>query len=93
MDPTTVYKRIIICCDGTWQASDRSDKENQTFDSNVTRLSRALAKTVVVDGQTVHQIVYYISGIGTSGLTNLSHYIAGMSLCPRADLCGCVYVN
>lgn len=71
----TAYKRMIVCCDGTWQASDKS--AGGSMDSNVTKFSRALSKTVDIKGHTVQQIVYYASGIGTDGLTRLSHYVAG----------------
>lgn len=47
------------------------------MDSNVTKFSRALSKSVKVNGQTVQQIVYYLSGIGTESLSLVSHYLAG----------------
>ncbi|KAI5858652.1 hypothetical protein BZA05DRAFT_10029 [Tricharina praecox] len=54
-------KRIIICCDGTWQNSDGGVKEDPT---NITRITRAL-KSVSSSG--IPQIVYYQSGVGTGG--------------------------
>ncbi|KAF8473598.1 hypothetical protein BDZ91DRAFT_759963 [Kalaharituber pfeilii] len=53
-------KRIIICCDGTWQDSDGGTFEVPT---NVTRLARAI-EPVASDG--TPQIVYYQSGVGTN---------------------------
>ncbi|PUU77088.1 hypothetical protein B9Z19DRAFT_988179 [Tuber borchii] len=54
-------KRIIVCCDGTWQNSDGGDKGVPT---NVTRISRAL-KSYTDKG--ISQTVYYQSGVGTGG--------------------------
>ena len=56
-------KRLIVCCDGTWQASNHGVK---TIPSNIAKLSRAIKfyeKTS--DGQFIHQIVYYSAGVGT----------------------------
>ncbi|KAK1993957.1 hypothetical protein LX36DRAFT_728593 [Colletotrichum falcatum] len=79
-------KRIIICCDGTWQSSVNGRHD---IPSNVTRLARSIApigkikvkkesRTTdhMLDDHVKHeeleevscqQIVYYSSGIGTSG--------------------------
>lgn len=58
-------KRLIICCDGTWQDSDGGTFEVPT---NVTRLSRSI-EPVAQDG--TPQIVYYQSGVGTEfGMLN-----------------------
>ncbi|CAZ85424.1 unnamed protein product [Tuber melanosporum] len=57
-------KRIIICCDGTWQDSDGGKLEVPT---NVTRVARAL-KSFTDDG--VSQVIYYQSGVGTGGTVN-----------------------
>ncbi|KAF3940670.1 hypothetical protein ABW19_dt0209068 [Dactylella cylindrospora] len=64
-------KRIIICCDGTWQDSDQGDAG---FPTNVTRFARAL-KSVTDDG--VSQIIYYQSGVGSSYTTKFGRLIAG----------------
>ncbi|KAL4978835.1 hypothetical protein BDW66DRAFT_128881 [Aspergillus desertorum] len=59
-------KRLIVCCDGTWQDSTADASEPP---SNVTRLSRALSRTATVAEQGVRreisQIVYYQKGVGT----------------------------
>ncbi|KAJ5978273.1 hypothetical protein N7501_001615 [Penicillium viridicatum] len=59
-----IRKRIILCCDGTWQSAV-SGKKN--VPSNVTRLCRAL-NSVGTDehGNQWQQIVWYDSGIGTT---------------------------
>jgi len=60
---TPAPKRIIICCDGTWQSS----VTNQTnIPSNVTRIARYLTKIGKDDqGKVWQQLVYYDAGIGT----------------------------
>ncbi|KAK6524694.1 hypothetical protein TWF281_011595 [Arthrobotrys megalospora] len=64
-------KRIVICCDGTWQDSDNGDAGSPT---NVTRFARAL-KSVSDDG--VAQIIYYQSGVGSAYASKLGRLIAG----------------
>ncbi|PUU77087.1 hypothetical protein B9Z19DRAFT_988225 [Tuber borchii] len=54
-------KRIIVCCDGTWQNSDGGNTKAPT---NVTRITRAL-KSYTDKG--ISQVVYYQSGVGTGG--------------------------
>ncbi|GFP55759.1 hypothetical protein ACSS6W_008843 [Trichoderma asperelloides] len=57
-------KRIIICCDGTWQSAVSGEKNSP---SNVTRLARCLNRVAVEDdGKTWQQIVWYDSGVGTT---------------------------
>nr|POE63130.1 uncharacterized protein CFP56_04033 [Quercus suber] len=51
-------KKLIVCCDGTWQDSDNADA-NPT---NVTRITRAISSE---DDHHHPQIVYYQAGIGT----------------------------
>lgn len=68
-DPNKAWgRRLIICCDGTWQTSV-SDKEN--IPSNVTKLCRLIKNFGDKDGKKWHQIVYYDSGIGTGNLSGV----------------------
>lgn len=61
---TLIPKRIIICCDGTWQSAV-SGKTN--VPSNVTRLCRSLDPVGVdKDGNVWQQVVWYDSGVGTT---------------------------
>lgn len=61
-----IRKRIIICCDGTWQSAV-SGKKN--VPSNVTRLCRAVNSVgTCQEGNQWQQIVWYDSGIGTTSL-------------------------
>jgi hypothetical protein len=62
-------RRLIVCCDGTWQSSV-SDKEN--VPSNVTKLCRVLARTGKDQQErNWHQVVYYDGGIGTGNTGKL----------------------
>ncbi|KAG8629786.1 hypothetical protein KVT40_001405 [Elsinoe batatas] len=57
-------KRIIICCDGTWQSSNHGLEG--VVPSNVAKISRAISKyEETSNGQIIHQIVYYDAGVGT----------------------------
>jgi len=63
-------RRLVICCDGTWQSSV-SSREN--VPSNVTKLCRLISR-IGIDrnnpGKKWHQIVYYDSGVGTGNLSD-----------------------
>lgn len=52
-------KRLIVCCDGTWQ------KLTSEYPTNVVKIAQAI-KTVGTDG--VPQLVYYSEGVGTGDL-------------------------
>jgi len=60
-------KRLIICCDGTWEDS-KSDLVQPP--SNVTRLTRSLSRNAIVEEngvtRVIPQIAYYQKGVGTS---------------------------
>jgi hypothetical protein len=53
------YKRIILCCDGTWQAQDKGFR---SVPSNVVKISRAISRHEIVNGREIEQIVYYQTG-------------------------------
>ncbi len=53
-------KRIVVCCDGTW-----NDEENSGPVTNVVRLSRAILPLDEHGAQPIVQVVYYHSGVGT----------------------------
>jgi uncharacterized protein (DUF2235 family) len=63
------YKRIVLCADGTWTASDAG---NKSVPSNVARIARAIAnngtEALDVNGPLVKQIVFYSAGIGATDL-------------------------
>lgn len=69
-------KRIIVCCDGTWENALGEDSGKPQ--TNVTRISRAI-KQVSSDGTS--QIVYYHPGLGTGGkLDSILGGVFGMGL-------------
>jgi uncharacterized protein (DUF2235 family) len=51
-------KRIVICCDGTWQNAD------QPYPTNVSKISELIAPA---DPNESHQKVFYDPGVGTGG--------------------------
>ncbi|KAL4967118.1 T6SS phospholipase effector Tle1-like catalytic domain-containing protein [Aspergillus stella-maris] len=59
-------KRLIVCCDGTWQDATADTSEPP---SNVTRISRALSRIAIVEDngsrREIPQIMYYQKGVGT----------------------------
>ncbi|KAJ6111276.1 hypothetical protein N7486_003511 [Penicillium sp. IBT 16267x] len=60
------YKRIILCADGTWLASDLG---KDSVPSNVARIARTLAASGLDSyGDIVQQIVSYHSGLGAGEL-------------------------
>ncbi len=65
-------KRIVICCDGTWNVPDE-DVEGVPQATNVTRIAKAIC---LEDQQGIRQLTYYGTGVGTSGST-MTRYVAG----------------
>ncbi|KXJ94960.1 hypothetical protein Micbo1qcDRAFT_230335 [Microdochium bolleyi] len=65
--PSKIPKRLIVCCDGTWQSSVTGAKN---IPSNVTRLARSIAREGLdKNGQVWQQLVHYDAGIGTGELS------------------------
>jgi uncharacterized protein (DUF2235 family) len=56
-------KRIIICCDGTWNTPDKTE-ENNPCDTNVVKIAQAVKP---VSDKGIEQLTYYDPGVGTSG--------------------------
>jgi uncharacterized protein (DUF2235 family) len=77
------HKRIIICADGTWLASDQGDKFTP---SNVARLARSVASSGLDDqGHVVKQVLLYQSGLASGDLP-LQKAIYGELALPYFDL-------
>jgi hypothetical protein len=55
-------KRLVVCCDGTWNTPDQQD-EGRPAPTNVVRLYNCLAAS----GGGVEQRSYYHPGVGTEG--------------------------
>ncbi|KAF7556163.1 hypothetical protein G7Z17_g1619 [Cylindrodendrum hubeiense] len=77
--PKPIPKRIIICCDGSWQSAVSGEKHTA---SNVTRLARSLKRAAVDDGKTWQQVVWYDSGVATtsSWIGNLTEGFIGAGM-------------
>lgn len=56
-------KRIVICCDGTWNTPDKNE-EGVPVPTNVVKIAEAVSQTVK-DGTS--QLMYYDPRVGTSG--------------------------
>lgn len=69
-----ITKRIIVCCDGTWQ-DGIIVKERWKY-TNILKLSRAMNHVDMRGGAPVPQIVFYQSGIGSSP-NFYSEYVQG----------------
>jgi len=72
MHSTVVKKRLIVCCDGTWNDSVSNDSP-LTNASRISRLSKA-----VDDEDGAQQVVSYQIGVG-SGTSRLGNLIDGMN--------------
>jgi uncharacterized protein (DUF2235 family) len=60
-------KRIVICCDGTWNRPDQVH-DGKTCASNVTKIARCVAQA---DAQGVQQLMFYDRGVGTGRFDRL----------------------
>lgn len=69
-------RRLIICCDGTWNTPDDEDRGKRK-PTNITKISRAV---LPIDSNNVSQIVYYDEGVGTSWGQKLIGGITGFGL-------------
>jgi uncharacterized protein (DUF2235 family) len=64
-------KRLVICCDGTWNTPDEFDPQGEPISSNVTKLAFAISPA---DGNGVAQLAFYGRGVGTG---RLDHWTGG----------------
>ncbi|KAI0001828.1 hypothetical protein BJV77DRAFT_16954 [Russula vinacea] len=63
LKPFSLKKRIIVCCDGTWQDGVASSERWKY--TNILRLSRAIHRIDDRHIPPVPQIVFYQAGVGT----------------------------
>lgn len=54
-------KRILVCCDGTWNRPDQVH-DGQTCASNVTKIARCIPP---LDSRGIRQLMFYDKGVGT----------------------------
>jgi uncharacterized protein (DUF2235 family) len=69
-------KRLIVCCDGTWNTADQAIA-GRPSPTNVTKLALSIASE---DSAGVRQRVYYHSGVGTSRWERLRGGAFGVGL-------------
>jgi len=80
--PTPVRKRLVVCCDGTWQASNHATHE---VPSNIAKMSHAISKTYIDEhNQAAPQIVYYDVGVATADV--LDKAFAGKRFYPSLSV-------
>lgn len=58
-------KRIIICCDGTWNTPDKSS-EGIPLQTNIVKIAQAVNEFDVYN-EKIKQLTYYHPGVGTQG--------------------------
>ena len=56
-------KRIVVCCDGTWNTPDE-EKDGVATQTNVVKLAQAVKPA---DAAGTRQLMFYDPGVGTSG--------------------------
>lgn len=59
-------KRLVICCDGTWNRADQVRKDGKPCVTNVIKIAVRIAKR---DKDTIHAI-YYDQGVGTGNVVD-----------------------
>lgn len=57
-------KRLIVCCDGTWNSADQTEN-GAPCPTNVVKFVNRIAKFDSSNGERILQIVYYDQGVGT----------------------------
>jgi uncharacterized protein (DUF2235 family) len=79
MPPT---KKIIVCCDGTWDDSDGT----LMIPTNIAKIARCINHTghaTDEDGkktdQIIPQVVYYQSGVGSKSFGPIEHLFDGFT--------------
>ncbi|GLZ48434.1 hypothetical protein Acsp06_46190 [Actinomycetospora sp. NBRC 106375] len=66
-------KRLVVCCDGTWNTPDEVDENGAPCPSNISRIAQAVAEKAP-DGTA--QRLFYDKGVGTNG--RLDRVIGGV---------------
>ena len=68
-------KRLIVCCDGTWNEPDQTVENNAAEETEPTNVLKVLRGVVPIDKCSVPQVVYYDGGVGTQGFAD--RYLGG----------------
>lgn len=75
-----MFKRIVICCDGTWNTPDEVDVNGEPISTNVTRLAFAVRDR---DRNGIEQRTFYGRGVGTGRFDHLLGGAFGVGLSQR----------
>jgi uncharacterized protein (DUF2235 family) len=73
---TAKPKRIVICCDGTWQSATGLDRKTGAA-SNVAKLCQILASAGTQGDREYQQVVYYDAGVGTGDIGFIQSALQG----------------
>src|SRR5689334_7841566 len=76
-------KRLIVCCDGTWNQPDHTD-QGAAAPTNVAKVGLAVADT---DRNDVAQLVHYQAGVGTRPGERLTGGALGAGLSRNVKEC------
>jgi len=71
-----VSKRLVICCDGTWNTPDQADDGRPAL-TNVAKVALSIAPS---DGAGVEQRVHYQHGVGVSRWEHILGGVFGYGL-------------
>ncbi|EIW86761.1 hypothetical protein CONPUDRAFT_115432 [Coniophora puteana RWD-64-598 SS2] len=84
-DHSAVKKRIVVCCDGTWQ--DGIVMKERWMYTNILKLSRAIEHTDPRVQPPIPQVVFYQSGVGSAQNLYSEYYIGatGASLAEKVQ--------
>ena len=70
-------KRLVVCCDGTWNTPDEA-RDGKPCQTNVTKIARAVVTPQ--DTQGIEQRVYYHKGVGTGAFDHFRGGALGWGL-------------
>ena len=66
----TGNKRLVICCDGTWNEPNDKVQNNTADETEPTNVLKVVRGIAPVDGHGIPQVVYYHAGVGTLGFVD-----------------------
>jgi uncharacterized protein (DUF2235 family) len=72
-----VLKRLVVCCDGTWNTPDEFDPDGAAVATNVTKLAFAVSSS---DRMGIEQRTFYGKGVGTNRFDHVSGGAFGAGL-------------
>ena len=68
-------KRLIVCCDGTWNEPDQTVDDNRADETEPTNVLKVVRGVMPIDKCSAPQVVYYDAGVGTQGVVD--KYLGG----------------